>query len=189
MRSGGIRTSLAAAGLAALVLAACGKAATPSAGGTSGAPARPVTTTSAPPASSNGGGRYGDVGGTGGSASGQGSGASAAAALKARSIAGVGNVLTNSKGLTLYDLPSEANGGPITCTGSCASLWPPLLVVGGKLPALPAGVSGTVAKVTRPDGGVQVTYNGKPLYLWEGDSAPGQATGVGIEGFEAVTVP
>jgi predicted lipoprotein with Yx(FWY)xxD motif len=184
MRPRAIRTTLAAAGLSALVLAACANASTPSAGGTSGAPG-PVTTTSAPPATSNGGGRYGDVGG--GSGGGQGTGSSSAAPLQTMSISGVGTVLTTSAGLTLYDLPSESNG-TITCTGSCAAAWPPLLVAGSKLPALPAGVSGTIAKVTRPDGGVQVTYNGKPLYTWEGDSAPGQATGVGIEGFEAVTV-
>jgi predicted lipoprotein with Yx(FWY)xxD motif len=96
-------------------------------------------------------------------------------------------VLTTSKGLTLYDRAGES-GGTITCTGSCAVAWPPLLVVGGKLPALPAGVSGTVAKVTRPGGAVQVTYNGMPLYLWQGDTAPGQASGQGVGGFEAVTV-
>lgn len=32
----------------------------------------------------------------------------------------------------------------------------------------------------RTDGTVQVTYNGWPLYLWQGDSVPGQATGQGI---------
>ena len=31
--------------------------------------------------------------------------------------------------------------------------------------------------VRRPGGARQVTYNGWPLYLWEGDHGPGQATG------------
>jgi predicted lipoprotein with Yx(FWY)xxD motif len=46
-----------------------------------------------------------------------------------------------------------------------------------------------VGTITRPDGSVEVTYNDMPLYTWQGDSAPGQATGQGVGGFVAVTVP
>jgi predicted lipoprotein with Yx(FWY)xxD motif len=40
-----------------------------------------------------------------------------------------------------------------------------------------AGVTGTVATITRSDGSAQATYNGHPLYTYVGDSAPGQARG------------
>jgi hypothetical protein len=36
-------------------------------------------------------------------------------------------------------------------------------------------------------GTVQVTYDGKPLYTYVGDSGPGQATGQGVANFFAAT--
>jgi predicted lipoprotein with Yx(FWY)xxD motif len=41
--------------------------------------------------------------------------------------------------------------------------------------------------VKRPDGRLQVTFEGMPLYTYVGDTAPGQAKGQGIHGFVAVT--
>ena len=42
------------------------------------------------------------------------------------------------------------------------------------------GVTGKLATIKRPDGSVQATYNGHPLYTYKGDSAPGQAKGNGL---------
>jgi predicted lipoprotein with Yx(FWY)xxD motif len=81
-------------------------------------------------------------------------------------------VLTNAKGLTLYWFaPDSATRS--RCTGSCAAYWPP---VTGKPRAGP-GVTGTLGTVRRPDGSVQATFDGHPLYTYIGDSAPGQAHG------------
>jgi len=113
-------------------------------------------------------------------------GASSGGGLSTKSISGVGTVLVDAQGLTLYDLPSEVNGN-ITCTGACAQAWPPLLEVGGKLPSAPSAVSSKLGTVMRPDGSTQVTYNGLPLYTFAGESA-GQASGQGVAGFVAVTV-
>ncbi|HEX9122893.1 MAG TPA: hypothetical protein VF984_05975 [Actinomycetota bacterium] len=96
------------------------------------------------------------------------------------SVNGIGTVLDTSKGLTLYYNTREA-GGKIVCTGSCASVWPPMLV-NGSTPAVPAGVTGTFGTVGRPDGTTQLTFGGFPLYTYAGDSAPGQATGQGLQG-------
>lgn len=95
-------------------------------------------------------------------------------ALKTTKIKGV-TVVTDSKGFTLYwfapDTPSMSK-----CTGTCASIWPPL-----KAPAAAGpGVTGKLGTLTRPGGSVQATYNGHPLYTYTADTAPGQANGNGV---------
>ena len=91
-------------------------------------------------------------------------GASAGATLKTATIGGV-TVLTNADGLTLYwfapDTPTASKS-----TGSCAAYWPP---VTGK-PAAGPGVTGRFGTIKRPDGAVQVTYDGHPLYTYVGDA-------------------
>lgn len=86
--------------------------------------------------------------------------------------AGDVRVLTDSRGFTLYwfapDTPAASK-----CAGSCAAYWPPV-----KGPATAgAGVPGKFGTIKRPDGSVQATYNGHPLYTYIGDSSPGQARG------------
>ncbi len=91
--------------------------------------------------------------------------------LTAVRIAGI-PVLANAKGLTLYWFaPDTATAS--RCSGSCAAYWPPV-----KGPATAgSGVTGRLGVIRRPDGSVQATYNGHPLYTYLGDSHPGQATG------------
>ncbi len=97
-----------------------------------------------------------------------------------QSIPGIGAVLVDSKGLTLYHLTTDTST-KTTCTGGCARIWPPLLATNGTPPSSPAS-TGTFGKIARPDGGAQVTFNGMPLYTYAGDSKPGQANGQGIAG-------
>jgi predicted lipoprotein with Yx(FWY)xxD motif len=59
------------------------------------------------------------------------------------------------------------------CYGDCATYWPP--VTGS--PSAGPGITGKVGTTTRRDGTVQVTYNGRPLYTYIGDSKPGQDSG------------
>jgi predicted lipoprotein with Yx(FWY)xxD motif len=93
--------------------------------------------------------------------------------LMVRTI-GSAQVLTNSAGLTLYWFAPDTSTTS-KCTGSCATYWPPV-----KGPATAgSGVTGTLGVITRPDGTMQATYNGHPLYTYAGDSAPGQANGNG----------
>jgi predicted lipoprotein with Yx(FWY)xxD motif len=103
------------------------------------------------------------------------------------SIAGLGSVLVDANGMTLY-YDDQESGGSIVCTGSCASIWPPLLLPAGvSAPKASSGVDASkFGTIDRPDGGTQVTYAGMPLYLFTGDTA-GQATGQGFEDFFAVT--
>jgi predicted lipoprotein with Yx(FWY)xxD motif len=89
-----------------------------------------------------------------------------------------GAILADARGLALYtatgDTPSRSG-----CLGACLKYWPPLLLPAGQhQPVAGAGVSG-LGTFSRAEG-VQVTYRGKPLYTWIGDSRSGQVTGQGV---------
>lgn len=114
-------------------------------------------------------------------ASGSPAGSGAPNTIRTASVSSVGTVLIDAQGMTLYLNTREA-GGHIVCTGGCASVWPPVLASSGKAPSAGSGVTGKLGTLTRPDGSVQVTYNGWPLYRYSGDKTPGQATGQGIQG-------
>ena len=98
-------------------------------------------------------------------------------AVKTRTIKGLGVVLVNTKGRTLYVFMKDKHRR-VTCTGSCASFWPPLKWKGsGKPKAGGAAKSGLLGLDKNPAGGKVVTYNHWPLYTFTGDSAAGQAKG------------
>jgi len=95
----------------------------------------------------------------------------------------LGTVLTDGVGHTLYWYAEDTAAKP-GCTGSCASLWPPLM----GMPHAASGVKLTgLGTVRRPDGSVQVTYKGHPLYTYAADSAPGQMKGTHVREWHAAT--
>jgi predicted lipoprotein with Yx(FWY)xxD motif len=109
-------------------------------------------------------------------------GAAAGPELKTAVVPGLGTVLTNSAGLTLYRFDADSNKPPSsTCVGDCAAKWPPLVAT-----ADPVRVQGVdqelVATLVRPDGAKQVTVGGWPLYTFAQDEAPGDAKGQGVGG-------
>jgi predicted lipoprotein with Yx(FWY)xxD motif len=84
-------------------------------------------------------------------------------------------VLTDAVGYTLYwfgpDSPAMS-----ACVATCARAWPPVTA-----PAVAgAGVNGTLGAIARPDGSLQATYDGHPLYTASADMSPGQAKGNGV---------
>ena len=102
-------------------------------------------------------------------------GASHRVVVSARKLPGVGTVLVNRSGKTIYSPQQEAHG-KILCTGSCLSFWFPVPAGASPLQAA-SGVTGALGTIRRPDGQTQLTYNGKPLYTFRLDMAPGQAHG------------
>jgi predicted lipoprotein with Yx(FWY)xxD motif len=95
----------------------------------------------------------------------------------------LGKILVNSKGRTLY-LFQKDTATKSKCTGACASAWPPLRASGK--PVVGAGLSASKLGTTpRSDGKPEVTYNGHPLYLFSGDSKPGDTNGQGTNAFGA----
>jgi predicted lipoprotein with Yx(FWY)xxD motif len=110
--------------------------------------------------------------GTGGTQSG-----ASAITISTRQITGVGTVLTDQSGKTLYSPEQEASG-MIKCTGACLSFWFPVTVAKGATPRAASALTGTLSSIQRPDGGGrQLTYNGKPLYTFRLDTGPGQDHG------------
>lgn len=142
---------------AALLVAACSSSS--SSTGATGSTSGPAT--SSPAAGS-------------GSSPASGSGGGSGASVEATTINGA-QVLTNSKGFTLYWFVPDTSTAS-KCYGSCATYWPP---VKGPVTAM-SGVTGTLSTITRTDGTKQATYNGHPLYTYIADTAPGQAKGNGI---------
>jgi predicted lipoprotein with Yx(FWY)xxD motif len=107
---------------------------------------------------------------TTGSEGGGGSGTIASA-----EVGGVGTVLVDSEGMTVY-LYTPDEGNTSTCYGGCESAWPPV-VAEGKPSAGEGATSSALGTTKRKDGTMQVTYNGHPLYTFTGDTAPGEAVG------------
>jgi predicted lipoprotein with Yx(FWY)xxD motif len=96
---------------------------------------------------------------------------------------GLGNILVDSQGRTLY-LFQQDTGTKSTCSGACATAWPPLRASGK--PTAGSGVKASLLGTTkRSDGKPEVTYDGHPLYLYQGDSKAGDTNGQGINGFGA----
>lgn len=92
-------------------------------------------------------------------------------------IALTGGVLVGPNGHTLY-LNTVDTATKIDCVGACAKEWPPVAgpaTVSGGLPAKDFGVA------TRPDGSIQATYDGHPLYMFDEDKKPGDKKGEGIK--------
>ena len=95
----------------------------------------------------------------------------------------VGSFLADGSGRALYLFASDT-ASTSSCSGACATLWPPLTAQGSV--SASGDASGTdVATITRPDGTKQVTYAGHPLYYFAGDSGAGQTNGQGVNEFGA----
>ncbi|MFI5932989.1 hypothetical protein [Actinoplanes sp. NPDC051494] len=101
--------------------------------------------------------------------------------LTATRLEGLGEVLVNGAGLTLYRFDEdEAKPSKATCNGECATTWPPVTVkAGGKV--FIAGVDKKdVGFVKRDDGKLQVTVGGWPVYRFAKDTKAGDTKGQGV---------
>jgi predicted lipoprotein with Yx(FWY)xxD motif len=83
-----------------------------------------------------------------------------------------GRVIFAANNRVLYLFGAD-HGTTSTCSGVCASAWPPLLSK-GTTPSVGAGLKAKLLGTTRrTDGSLQVTYSGHPLYYYSGDT-PGK---------------
>ena len=141
---------------AALVIAGCG-------GGSS--TSSPSETSGSENASAAAGGEGGSGGGT----------------ISGGEVEGLGSVLVDSQGMTVYLFTPDEGGTESTCYGACESEWPPVLAK-GKATAGEGAMSSDLGTTKRKDGSTQVTYSGHPVYTFSGDEAPGEANGQEFDG-------
>jgi predicted lipoprotein with Yx(FWY)xxD motif len=88
---------------------------------------------------------------------------------------GIGDVLVDGAGFTLYVFANDTDGASV-CYGDCETNWPPLYE--DEVGTVGDGVDEALVGTTdRDDGTVQVTYGGHPLYRFAADSAPGDTNG------------
>ncbi len=109
--------------------------------------------------------------------------------IDAASVGGLGTVLVDEKGFTLYLFVSDHHGSHSRCRGICAFEWPPLVLPKGVTePIAGAGVKKSLLLGTtrRAEETLQVTYAGWPLYRWFDDTAPSEATGEGLNNLGAL---
>ncbi len=86
----------------------------------------------------------------------------------------IGPVLVAPDGRTLYTYDKDDRGVP-NCSGLCAAAWPPLLAPDR------THATDSFTVITRSSGDKHWAYNGQPLYLYIGDSIPGDVDGDGAD--------
>jgi predicted lipoprotein with Yx(FWY)xxD motif len=99
----------------------------------------------------------------------------------------LGAYLTTSTGRTLY-LFTKDHSNHSNCTGVCAKAWPPLLLTKGTKIVVGGHGTSHLSSISRGHKR-QVTYHSHPLYLFVGDTGPGQFKGQGEDGSWFVVRP
>jgi predicted lipoprotein with Yx(FWY)xxD motif len=87
-------------------------------------------------------------------------------------------VLADRQGRTLYSANVE-QGGRILCKSGCLSFWDPVHASSSQAKTAAANLNLDLGVVSRPDGGDQLTFDGKPLYSFT-QEGPGKLTGNGV---------
>ena len=99
-------------------------------------------------------------------------GAASTVTVSSTKNAKLGTILVSGK--TLYTLKP----GSTACTAACLKIWPALVLPTGVTKAKAgSGVSAAKLGTVKRNGVVQVTYGGKPLYYFVGDTTTGQVNG------------
>jgi predicted lipoprotein with Yx(FWY)xxD motif len=119
------------------------------------------------------------------STSSSGSAAKPSTTFTVASISGVGNVVVDGKGRTVYILTSTGNtNAPCTDASGCTKLWADLpLPTGVSAAKAGPGINASLLGTKKLNGETYPTYNGWLMYEYTGDTGPGQAHGQGIKSF------
>lgn len=100
----------------------------------------------------------------------------------------LGKIVVNGKGMSAYFFDRDkANSGLSACSGECAANWPAITTRTTKLSI--SGIKGKVGTIAVKGGEQQVTINGRPIYTFAFDTAPGEVKGQGAQGVWYVISP
>jgi predicted lipoprotein with Yx(FWY)xxD motif len=100
----------------------------------------------------------------------------------------LGTVVVDGKGMTAYYFLKDTKGsGTSACSGDCAAAWP-AITTENATPTV-TGVTGEVGTITGTDGKLQVTIDGRPIYTFAQDKAPGDVNGQGLNSVWYVIAP
>jgi predicted lipoprotein with Yx(FWY)xxD motif len=93
----------------------------------------------------------------------------------------LGQIVVDAAGMTLYFFDNDVAGsGQSSCSGQCATMWPAAHPAGTEPVA--DGITADVATITGTDGQPQITIDGRPVYTFANDAAPGDVNGQGVGG-------
>lgn len=100
----------------------------------------------------------------------------------------LGEVVTDSEGMTLYRFDNDTAEPPKSnCVGECEKAWP--VVAAGDVKAAAGTDASKIGEVTRADGTKQLTLGGWPMYRYAKDTNPGDANGQGVGGTWFASAP
>jgi predicted lipoprotein with Yx(FWY)xxD motif len=93
----------------------------------------------------------------------------------------LGPIVVDENGMTVYMFDNDTQGGDTSaCTGQCLEMWPPVIATSDAPTG--EGLTGELGTIETPEGELQVTLNGWPVYYWFEDAAPGDVNGQAVGG-------
>lgn len=108
--------------------------------------------------------------------------------IMVKSKDGLGDYITDAKGMTLYYFKADSPGKS-TCSGGCLEKWP-LLYSEEITVSKGSGMDEKeFSSIIRDDGKKQTTLRGYPLYYFAGDKKAGDTNGQGIKDVWLVVDP
>lgn len=113
------------------------------------------------------------------------SSANPATKFSTANISGLGSVVVDGRGRTVYILTSGGHTNvPCTASNGCTKLWPTLPLPAGTSATAGTGVKASLLGTKKlSDGKSYPTYNGWLIYEYAGDPGPDQAKGQRIKSF------
>lgn len=91
----------------------------------------------------------------------------------------LGTIVVDGDGMTAYYFSKDVkDSGTSACAGDCLTAWPPITTE-SDTPTV-EGVTGEVGTITATDGSTQITIDGRPVYTFAQDTAPGDVNGQGV---------
>lgn len=88
------------------------------------------------------------------------------------------NLLSDTRGSTLYVFDLDQNSSVSKCNAACAEVWPPYLLTETEVASLEAPFS----SIIRDNKKAQLTYEGRPVYTYAFDRGLAADAGDGIGG-------